>query len=223
MKHSIDNDDIYKGFLGKRFNISSDQLSQINDYCIEIKNWSGRQNLVSKNDLGHLYERHVLPSAFLTEIIKDEPAKIIADIGSGSGFPGIIIKILLPEKSVYLTDSSRKKYLFLLELCEKLKVDCKIINERIENLARSDEIRFDLIVSRAVAPLATLWRWSEKSLTQGGSLYVFKGGNIDLEFQQIEKMDLNITIIQPGSEWQSMGNMGKNKFLVHIRRKNGHG
>lgn len=219
MKHNSFENDLYKGFLEKWFNIKAEQLILIDQYCLEIKKWSVRQNLVSRSDLDQLYEKHVFPSVIITKIIKDDPGQAIADIGSGSGFPGVIIKILLPERSVFLIDSSRKKYLFLLELCEKLNLSCKVINERVESLTRYNGICFDLIVSRAVAPLASLWNWSEKSLAPEGSLYVLKGGDIDNELRQVEEMNLNIKIIRPDSEWRSISDTVMDKLIVRIRRK----
>lgn len=223
MKHNFKSDSFYKGFLSKKFTITTDQLEKIDHYCITIKEWSRRQNIVSRHDLDHLYERHVMPSAFITSIIRNESAAMIADIGSGSGFPGIIVKILLPQKSVYLVDSSRKKYLFLLELCEKLDIPCKVINVRIEDLPWAMQVSFDLIVSRAVAPLASLWAWSEKSLAPHGSLCVLKGGKIDLELDQLENMNQDIAILRPDDEWQTSGGVDKNKFIVRVRRRYNHG
>jgi 16S rRNA (guanine527-N7)-methyltransferase len=103
-------------------------------------------------------------------MIGDETAMMIADIGSGSGFPGIIIKILLPQTIVYLIDSSRKKYLFLLELCEKIDIPCKVINARIEDLPRDVQIHFNLVVGAKCTP----WQHSgpgRKNLCLPGSLY----------------------------------------------------
>ena len=148
---------------------------------------------------------------------------MIADIGSGSGFPGIIIKILLPQTMVHLIDSSRKKYLFLLELCEKIDIPCKVFNVRFEDLPRDVQIHFDLIVSRAVAPVATLWAWSEKSLAPHGSLCVLKGGKIDIELQQLAKMDQAIEILRPDQEWQNSAGVDGNKFVVCVRRQHNHG
>lgn len=223
MKHNLKPDCLYKDFLRKKFTITEEQLDKIDHYCAEIKEWSKRQNIVSRNDIDYLFARHVMPSAFITGIIMNESAKMIADIGSGSGFPGIIIKILLPQNEVYLIDSSRKKYLFLLELCERIDIPCKVINMRIENLSQNVHFSFDVIVSRAVAPLASLWVWSEKSLVPDGSLFVLKGGEIDMELQQIEKINLDIDIFRPDDEWQNSGDMDKNKFVIRMRRHHSNG
>lgn len=223
MKHNLKPDSLYQGFLSKKFRVNAEQLNKIDRYCAIIKEWSRRQNIVSRHDLDHLYEKHVMPSAFITSIIGGEKGAMIADIGSGSGFPGIIIKILLPQTMVHLIDSSRKKYLFLLELCEKIDIPCKVFNVRFEDLPRDVQILFDLIVSRAVAPLATLWAWSEKSLAPNGSLYVLKGGKIDIELQQLAKKNQTIEILRPDQEWQNSADVSENKFIVRVRRRHNHG
>jgi 16S rRNA (guanine527-N7)-methyltransferase len=218
VKHNSKPDSLYKDFLRKKFTITVEQLDKIDQYCAEIKEWSRRQNIVSRNDIDYLFARHVMPSAFITGIIMNESAKMVADLGSGSGFPGIIIKILLPKNDVHLIDSSRKKCLFLLELCERIDIPCKVINTRIENLSQNVLFNFDVIVSRAVAPLASLWAWSEKSLVPKGALFVLKGGEIDMELQLIEKMNLDIDIFRPDDEWRNSGEMDKKKFVVRMRR-----
>jgi 16S rRNA (guanine527-N7)-methyltransferase len=214
----------YQNFLKVKFDASDEQVYTIDKYCQSIIKWSARHNLVSKNDLAHLINRHVIPSAYMANLVSQRSHHRIADVGSGAGFPGAIIKILLPSKSVCLIDSSRKKYLFLLELCESLGLACEVINTRIESMPEKSGGHFDAVVSRGVASLGSLWKWSAASISPAGSLFVLKGDRIDKEIEELSSvMDLDVSILKPGNEWQEIGTILKEKIVVTVRRKNDSG
>jgi 16S rRNA (guanine527-N7)-methyltransferase len=223
VKHNPCSDDFYKGILIERFKIPEDQIVRIDQYCSAIRRWSDRQNIVSRHDLDRLWDRHVIPSAFLSASIRNEQVEKIADVGSGTGFPGIIIKILQPSILITLIDSSRKKCLFLTETCDTLGIGCKVINDRIEKLGYNKNTPFDIIVSRGVASLELLWTWSERLITEYGSLWVLKGGNIDQEMEPLGKLNLKIKVIKPSYDWLDLGNAVKDKFIVCVRRTHGSG
>lgn len=216
-----EHENIYNQLSGLGIILSNKQIEQIDCYCQLIKMWSGRKNLVSNADLEKLMVRHVVPSIYLAWVCKETENKRIADIGAGSGFLGIIIKLLYPNKTVYLIDSSRKKYLFLVESCESLNIDCMVVHERVEKIAACISEQFDLIVCRAVAPLQMLWRWSRPLLKEGGALYALKGGNIKKETEKLDECKLSVSVIKPDIGWINLSADLKSKFVIHVKEKYG--
>ena len=98
-------------------------------------------------------EKHFIDSLFLAEVIKEEEQKII-DVGTGAGFPGLVLAIYYPEKEFLLVDSVRKKIEFINEVIEKLKLEnVKTSSERAEELIKNRRESFDMALCREVANL----------------------------------------------------------------------
>ena len=137
---------------------------------------------------------------------------------TGAGFPGIVLKIIRPEISLSLLDSSRKKVLFLEEACEQLDLDCPIINQRCEEFIPSPSERFTIVISRAVAGLKTLWEWCEHLIMPHGYLYAFKGGEYKRELAELNPYNLNSEIIIPEKEWSEVSEYLKQKFIIKLEK-----
>jgi 16S rRNA (guanine527-N7)-methyltransferase len=217
VKPEQENKSLYNRLSHLGINLSAEQRDQIERYCALIRTWSARKNLVSRSDLDKLIERHLVPSIFLAWICREEDSERIADLGAGSGFVGIIIKILYPNKSIYLIESIRKKYLFLVESCELLHIDCKVVHGRVEKTAACISEPLDLIVCRAVAPLDILWKWSRPLLKENGVLYALKGGNMRPEIEKIEEQRLKVSAVKPNPEWISLSSALEGKFVICIK------
>lgn len=114
-----------------------------------------RLNLYSLKDNEKLIKYHFVDSAVVTKLLPEN--KTVADLGSGAGFPGVIIKIFRPDLKVYLIESKHKKAVFLEKVILNLDLkDCIVINKRFEEIKN---IKFDIIVSRLVAPLKKTLKW----------------------------------------------------------------
>ena len=126
------------------------------------KDWNEKINVISRKDIESLYERHVLHSLAIAAAF-DFPAGInIIDIGTGGGFPGVPLAIYFPDIHFRLVDSIGKK----LKIVEAVAKQLELKNITIQH-TRVEEIKnrkFDFAVSRAVAPLKDLWRWSKPLL-----------------------------------------------------------
>ena len=138
------------------------QLNQFAALESLYKEWNSKINVISRKDIDGLYEKHVLHSLAIAATFDFTPGMEILDIGTGGGFPGIPLAIFFPEVKFLLADSIAKK----LKVVEAVAEALALKNVTTQHV-RVEEIRtrkFDFVVSRAVAPLKELWRWSKPLL-----------------------------------------------------------
>ena len=215
MKQSISLDDFFLFMSSVDFVFNHTQQQQFRQYLDLLLGWSKKQNLMSHDDITYIVERHFLPSAYLVKRICCQTNQEILDVGSGAGFPGIIVAILKPDFNLSLIDSSRKKYLFLTETCEVLEISAEIICERINSFVPEKEKSFDYIISRAVTSLNNLWCWSNSLLIDKGKIIAIKGGNLEVELSGLDKGRVRVEIIEPDQEWiQFSKNLANKKFVI---------
>jgi len=132
-------------------------------------------NLVSKQARVELRPRHLAESVAFTALLPATSRRIL-DIGSGGGFPGMVVAILRPDADVHLLDSTRKKADFLRAVADDLGVAVTVHNGRAEELARTALAgTFDVVTARAVASLDRLIPWTLPFLRPGGELFAIKG------------------------------------------------
>jgi 16S rRNA (guanine527-N7)-methyltransferase len=200
--------------------VSFDQetLSGLNDYLLLIKHWSKKMNLVSYTDRKDVFVKHFIPSFWFYETIKSEKPQLLLDIGTGAGFPGMIIKILNPQIDVYLVESNKKKTLFLREAAEEMDIVPKIINNRIESFMTETNKTFDVIVSRAVTSLKETWNWSNNLIAEKGSVFVIKGRDYKNELDQVDSTDIQISEIAPEPKWVASSPELKNKLIIKMEK-----
>jgi 16S rRNA (guanine527-N7)-methyltransferase len=141
-------------------------------------------NLVSKRARDELEVRHVPECVAFASMLPSGRGRVL-DIGSGGGFPGMIVAICRPELEVHLLDATAKKTGFLREAAAELGVAVTVHTGRAEELARQDGLAasFDVVTARAVAPLDRLIGWSMPFLRVGGLLYAIKGERWSAELQ----------------------------------------
>ena len=135
------------------------QFAALQDLYTE---WNAKINVISRKDIGSLYERHILHSLAIAAAFEFTPGMDIIDIGTGGGFPGIPLAIFFPEARFHLVDSIGKK----IKVVEAVAEAAGLTNVTTQ-YGRAEEIKgrkFDVAVSRAVAPLETLWTWARPLL-----------------------------------------------------------
>ena len=138
------------------------QLQQFQALGELYKEWNAKINVISRKDIDSLYEKHVLHSLSIAVAFDFPAGAEIIDIGTGGGFPGVPLAIFFPDVKFHLVDSIGKK----LKIIEAVKEEIELVNVSTQHTRAEDikERKFDFAVSRAVAPLRELWRWSEPLL-----------------------------------------------------------
>jgi 16S rRNA (guanine527-N7)-methyltransferase len=132
-------------------------------------------NLVSKRARDELRSRHVPECVALAGLLPAGAQRVL-DVGSGGGFPGVVLAIVRPELDVHLLDSTQKKVSFLQDVGATLDLAVTVHRGRAETLAKPPlAASFDVVTARAVAPLDRLIRWTVPFLRIGGLLYAVKG------------------------------------------------
>ena len=183
----------------KKINIelNEEKLNQLEEYYNLLVTENKKYNLTAITEKEQVYLKHFYDSLTLSKIINLEN-KSLCDIGTGAGFPGMVLKIIFPALKVTLIESNGKKCNFLKLLKEKLNLqNLEIINERAEDYSKKNREIFDIVTSRAVAPLKHLLEYSIPTVKVDG-YYVAMKSNIENEVTNIENYykKLNIKLEQ---------------------------
>jgi len=163
------------------------QLQQLTALGDCYNEWNAKINVISRKDIDSLYERHVLHSLAIAAAFTLAPGMEVIDIGTGGGFPGIPLAIFFPETRFHLVDSIGKK----LKVVEAVREATGLTNITTQH-TRAEDIKnkkFDLAVSRAVAPLKELHDWSRPLLRKPrpgnpSGLICLKGGDLSAEISE---------------------------------------
>jgi len=191
------------------------QLQQFAALDELYKDWNSKINVISRKDIDSLYEKHVLHSLSIAAVINFASGTNVIDIGTGGGFPGIPLAIYFPEVQFHLVDSIAKK----LKVAEAVANAIGLKNVTTQHI-RAEEIKnrkFDFVVSRAVAPLKDLWKWSKPLLKKGNTqelpngLICLKGGDLAQEVHDSGLRPRTIPIEEIFKE-----EYFKEKYLLHV-------
>jgi 16S rRNA (guanine527-N7)-methyltransferase len=132
------------------------------------------RGLLGPREVDRLWDRHILNSAVIAELL--EPGEKVADIGSGSGLPGIPLALVRPDLRITLIEPLLRRSDFLREVIDELGIACQVVRGRAEDRGVRDQVgESDAVVSRAVASLDKLSRWSAPLLRDGGRMLAIKG------------------------------------------------
>jgi len=175
----MDEETIIKRWLKENeLKLSEAQISDLLSYIELIRKTSGTMNLVSKNDLPQLIERHLLDSLYVLKAYDFPSGAKTADLGSGAGFPGIPVAIARPDIQMYIIESRYRKCLFLKQVVNELRLaNAIVIHDRWENL----DSTYDIILARASLKESDLIAKAIPRLNPDGALLYFaKHNNIKI-------------------------------------------
>lgn len=174
---------------------SKEQINAFMAYLSELKKWNKAYNLTALKKDEDIIIKHFLDSLLYLKAIPNGEIRI-ADVGSGAGFPGIPIKIIMPEIEMFLIEPSRKKSAFLNHIIRQLKLErIEVIEKRIEEIKVGRELPFsvDAAVTRALFSIGDFIKKAKPIVREGGILILNKGPKVREEIRTIK--DLNYEIL----------------------------
>jgi len=168
--------------------VSRETLQRLDLFVETLLTWNAKTNLIAASTVPHLWTRHIADSLQLIDLAPE--ARVWVDLGSGAGFPGLVIACALadtPGAAIHLVESNAKKAAFLREAARITGVPAKIHAERIEQFVERFQGPADVVTARALAPLKTLLDQSF-SLLKTGALGLFpKGQDAAAELTDADK------------------------------------
>ena len=177
----------------KKLNIDldDDKLNKLEKYYQILVAENAKTNLTAITKKEDVFLKHFYDSLTIVKAIDLNSKNNLLDVGSGAGFPGIVLKIFYPHLALDIIDSNNKKIKFLNTLIKEIKLDnVKLIHDRVEAYALNNKDKYDLVTARAVANLNTLIELC-LPLTKKDCYFIALKGNVDEEIQAITN-ELNI-------------------------------
>ncbi|MGE5456126.1 MAG: 16S rRNA (guanine(527)-N(7))-methyltransferase RsmG [Ignavibacteriales bacterium] len=178
--------------------INEEQLSQLNKYFELLIEWNQKINLTAITEKEQVYLKHFYDSLTLNKIVDLRNENKLCDIGTGAGFPGVVLKVIFPNLKITLVDSLRKRIDFLNLVIKELNLkDIVAIHTRSEEFALTHREEFDIVTARAVAPLNILLEYSIPMVKKNKNFIAMKG-NIEKEESTYDNAvkQLNIKVVE---------------------------
>lgn len=189
--------------------LSAEQIARFEQLGPLYADLNARVNLISRKDIEQLYERHVLHSLGIAKVAPFKTGARVLDVGTGGGFPGIPLAILLPDMRFHLIDGIGKKIAAVKEVIEALGLR----NATAEQVRSEDHrARYDMIVSRAVTALPEFIKATRHLLAPGAQgIFYLKGGDLSVELKGVPR----VTLHELAGFFQ--GGFFTTKKVVHVR------
>ncbi len=198
--------------------LTETQVEQIAQLESLYGEWNQKVNVISRKDIQNLYEHHVLHSLGIAKVIRFTPGSKVMDLGTGGGFPGIPLAILMPDVEFHLVDSVGKK----VKVAETVAKNIGLTNVTCSH-CRAEDIKaeYDFIVSRAVMPFVDLMKCGRKNISKmqrnplPNGFVVLKGGDLRAEMSSMKSLCTEWDL----SDWFTEDYF-KEKKVVHVCVKN---
>ena len=195
--------------------LSDNQLNKLGQLPALYEEWNSQINVISRKDMEHFVERHILHSLAIAKVMKFENGTEILDIGTGGGFPGIPLAIIFPKCEFHLVDSIGKKIKVVQAVVDALGLkNVKAEKARAETINKS----YDFIVSRAVTALPKFLPWTKNKIRKNGfnklpnGILYIKGGDFRNELDNLKRKTKVFSISKFYEE-----EFFDTKYVVHIK------
>lgn len=176
--------DVSRANFAETFDVSRETIDRLQAYAALLVKWNPKINLVAKSTIPDVWQRHMADSAQLWALAP-KGAKTWMDIGSGAGFPGLVIAAIAAEKApdlaITLVESDRRKSVFLQSAAREMGITVEVITKRIELLEPQNA---DIISARALSSLTQLLEFAEKHRKPSGVCLFPKGARVDSELTE---------------------------------------
>lgn len=159
--------------------VDIDVLKKTDKFIELFIEYNSHTNLMSKNDIDVIFEKHILDSISVVLFDKFKDVSVIVDVGCGGGFPSVVLSVFFPDKKIYAVDSVSKKINFI----NLIKSELELYNlfpllTRVEDYP---PLGADIITNRAVGKIKDIWKYSKKHLNSGGYFISYKAKTADDE------------------------------------------
>ncbi len=180
--------------------LTSQQLEKLNQFYELLISWNQKMNLTRITEKEDVYLKHFYDSLTLSKVIDLKQDLTLCDVGSGAGFPGIVLKICFPNLKITLLDSLQKRVNYLNEIIKELDLkNIEAIHTRAEDYAKQNREKFDIVTARAVANLKILSELCIPMVKVNG-LFIAMKANIEEEIENsmeiLKKLDSKIEKIE---------------------------
>ena len=197
--------------LQKSENVSRETISRLKTYVDLLLTWNKRINLIAKSTEADVWRRHILDSAQLYPLIPQDCLSL-TDLGSGAGFPGLVLAIM-GVKGVRLVESDARKAAFLREASRITESKAIVLNQRAEAVTSGP---VDVVTARALAPLADLLTLAQPFLGPKTTCLFLKGQHIEAELTQAHKM-WTISVDSRPSRSDPTGTIVRVREVSHVK------
>ena len=197
---------------------SEEQLKVLSKYYNFLVKYNEHTNITSILNKEDVYLKHFYDSLTITKIVDLNEVNNVLDIGSGGGFPGLVLKIFYPNINLYVLDSNNKKIKFLEELSNHLNIKINLIHDRAEEYSKKTNIKFDLITARAVSKLSNLLDITNNYINKN-NMFIAMKGRVSREIKDSKKCFFkNKLLINKKIEFNLPNDQGY-RTLLKITRK----
>ncbi|WP_050604646.1 16S rRNA (guanine(527)-N(7))-methyltransferase RsmG [Ruegeria sp. 6PALISEP08] len=170
----------------ERLNVSRETFERLEAYVDLVKRWNPKINLVSRNSLEHIWDRHILDSVQVYNCA--DQFENWVDIGSGGGFPGMVCALIAaehsPDSQFSFVESDQRKSAFLRSVARECGIKCTVVSKRIESV---DPLDADVLSARALAELRILLSFCDRHLSRNGTALLPKGANWKKELSEAQE------------------------------------
>ena len=195
-------------------------LERFDLYAKALVEWNEKINLTAITQPEEIVTKHFVDSLTVLPVLQGENAKTLLDVGTGAGFPGLALLIAQPDLQVTLLDSTKKKLTVIDDILQRLSLSATLLHSRAEDAAHNAAFRerFDIVTSRAVAPMVLLAEYCLPFVRPGGTLIAMKSGAVAQELDDAREAVQILGGAQPAIQKMQLDAVGE-RSLVLIQKR----
>ena len=213
------------GLMGLSLDNEPEALSRLSLYFQELKKWNKKVNLVARTlDDKEILENHFLDSLTLLSMLPQESQKqeTLLDVGTGAGFPGLVLKAVCPALSVTLVEPRKNRFYFLKHIARALNLKgLEVLDIRLEEKEKAKELaarKFSFITSRAFTEISRFMKMASPYLEKGGRIVLMKGPGVANELKVLDSKEVGENFFEVETKKLYLPFSKAERWLVSIKR-----